>query len=172
MPSQNFTPNNVWASSTPADEVEELTLESGQTCLAKKLSIDGMIAAGLLAEMDALTASVNKYTRKVKGGNKKADGVEIDQSLLMKDPSGIQSMIKLMDKALPHIVMSPRMVLHFTEETVGKTPVTKKLTPEDRAAILEKYPDTVFTDQVDFSDKAELFNWSAGGLSAMLQFRQ
>lgn len=171
MPSE-FAVNNVWGSTAPAGATEELTLPTGQTCLATKLSIDGMIAAGLLAEMDALTASVTKYTRKVKGGNKKADGSEIDQVALMRDPSGIQAMIKLMDKALPHIVVSPRVVLHFTEETVGKTTVTKALTPSERAEIVENSPGTVFTDQVDFSDKAELFNWSAGGLATMLQFRQ
>jgi hypothetical protein len=70
-----------------------------------------------------------------------------------------------MDKALPHIVVSPVVKLHFTETTVGKTKVTKTIPVEERE------PGVVYTDQIDLGDKAELFNWAAGGLAAMAQFR-
>lgn len=165
MPSSEFVPTNVWASNSAAGQTEELILESGQTCLAKKMSIDGMIESGMLAEADALTAQMTKYTRKVKGG-KKADGVEIDEAALLRDSSGIQAMVALMDKALPHIVISPVVRLHYTETKVGKTTVTKTI-PLD-----EREEGVIYTDQVDFADKAELFNWAAGGLAAMLQFRK
>jgi hypothetical protein len=164
--------NNVWASATPAGKTEEITLESGQTCLAVKMTIEGMIESGMVAEADALTAQVNKHTRKIKGAKGKADGVQLDDLALMKDPQGMRALITMMDKAIPQIVVSPVVRLHYTETTVGKTTVTKKLTDEEREAILAETPGIVFTDQIDFADKVELFNWAAGGLAAMLQFRQ
>lgn len=176
MPSSDFTPNNTWASSAPTGASEELTLPSGQTCLAKKMSIDSMIAAGMLAEADALTASVTKHTKKVKGGKRPSKAVangapapaeagEIDESAFLADPNALKSMITLMDRALPHIVVSPTVKLHFTETTVGKTKVTRLIPVEDREA------SCVYTDQIGFEDKVELFNWAAGGLGSMLQFR-
>lgn len=169
MPSENFTPNNVWASNTGADQGEELTLSSGQTCLVRKMSIESMINAGMLAEADALTASVQKHIKKGKQkGPKNAPQVttqEIDESAFLTDPGALRSMITLMDRALPHIVVSPNVVLHFTEETVGKTKVTKMIKPEDRIE------GVVYTDQIDFGDKVELFNYAAGGLGSMLAFR-
>ena len=173
MPSTpEFTPTNVWASTPAAGSIEELTLESGQTCQARKMSIESMIASGMLAEADALTAQVTKYTRKVKGGNKKPDGVQIDEGALMRDPSGLQALVTLMDRAMPQIVVSPPVSLHYSENTVGKTTVRKTLTPEERDEIVQSTPGTIFTDQIGFQDKVELFNWAAGGLAAMLRFRQ
>lgn len=169
MPSENFAPNNVWASNTGADQGEELTLASGQTCLVRKMSIESMINAGMLAEADALTASVHKHVKKVKQkGPKNAPQAvvqEIDESAFLTDPMALKSMITLMDRALPHIVISPSVALHFTETKVGKTTVTKMVPPEDRD------PSLVYTDQIDFADKVELFNYAAGGLGSMLSFR-
>ncbi|MET0416550.1 MAG: hypothetical protein ABW022_11075 [Actinoplanes sp.] len=165
MPSSEFVPNDVWGSSAPVGTEEELTTPSGQTCRARKMSIEGMISAGILADADALTATVTKHVRKIKGGNKKADGQELNTSSLLKDTAAIQALIGMMDRALPHIVVSPAVRLHFTETTVGKTTVTKLVPVEEREEGI------IYTDQVDFSDKMFLFDWAAGGLAAMLNFR-
>lgn len=179
MPSSDFTPNNVWADSSPAGTEEEITLPSGQTCRARKMSIESMIEAGMLAQADALTAQVQKHTKKIKTkvggqtgrGGKQAPPAQasadvLDEQALMKDPSGMKALVSLMDRALPHIVTSPTVVLHFTETTVGKTTVTKVIPAEDRESGL------VYTDQIGFEDKVDLFNWAADGLGSMLTFRQ
>lgn len=172
--SQPFAPNSVWADAIPIGTEEELTTPTGQTCRARKMSIEGMITAGILTDADALTSTVAKHSRKVKGAKNKADGTELDEMSLMKDPEAITTLVMLMDRALPHIVVSPVVKLHFTETTVGKTKVTKKISPEERAEIRENNPGQVivFTDQIDFADKMWLFDWAAGGLGAMLTFRQ
>lgn len=170
MPSSEFSPNNVWGSATPLGGEEELTTPRGQTCRARKMSIEDMIKAGVLMEADALTAQIKKYTKKVKKGKPSGQGApsyssEIDEKKLLEDPSAITSLIGMIDKALPHIVVSPKVALHYTSQTVGKTRVTKLIPPEERDQNL------VYTDQIDFEDKMFLFDWAAGGLSAMLQFR-
>lgn len=172
MPSENFVPNNVWGSAVPEDSEQEITTPSGQTCRAKKLTIPSMMEMGILAEGDAITALVSKHIRKVKGGKGVPDGTTvIDEAAILGDPKALQSIIGLTDKVIPHVVTSPRVVLHYSETTVGKTKVTKKLDDDERALILAEYPGTVFTDQIDLEDKMFIFDWAAGGLKAMSSFR-
>lgn len=163
---QPFTPNNVW-SSTPASGVEEeLTLPSGQTCRAKRMSIEDMIEAGFLTDVDALTAQVSRHARKVKGAKGKADGPEVDVASLMKDPRAVRDLISMVDRILPLIVVSPVINLHYTETTVGKTVVKTKIPVGDRIE------GAAYTDQVGFEDKMHLFDWAAGGLGSMMKFRE
>jgi hypothetical protein len=160
-----FVPNNVWGATTPTGSEKELTLPSGQTCRARNMSIEGMINAGILADADALTAAVQKHVRKVKGAKKKPDGQELNTSSLLHDIDAMKTLISLMDRALPHIVVTPQVKIHYTEQTVGSTTVTKLIPPEDRE------DGFVYTDQIDFADKMYLFDFAAGGLSTMLAFR-
>lgn len=174
MPSSEFSPNAVWASATPVGVEEELTTPSGQTCRAKRMSIEMMIAEGLLAEADSLTALVSKHTRKIKGAKGKADGSEVNTQSLMRDGAAVSQVIGLVDKLLPRILVSPMVLLHYSEQTVGSTKVTKMLSPEDRIEIVKEHPGktVVFTDQVGLEDKMWLFDWSVGGLGSMSLFRQ
>lgn len=174
MPSdiEVFQPNQVWASTTPTGHEEELTTPSGQTCRARKMSIEAMIAAGLLAESDAITAMVAKHMKQPKARKKgptppKTDKVpEVDIPSLMRDPKAVSEMITMVDRIIPHVVVSPVVKLHYTETTVGKTTVTKMIPVADREA------GVVYTDQVGLEDKMYLFDWAAGGLGTMLAFRQ
>lgn len=170
MPS-DFVPNSVWGSANPSASEHELTTPSGQTCRARKMTIESMIETGLLADADSITAVVSKHVRKVKGGNGKADHNRVDEQSMLRDAAAVKSIITLTDKVLPHIVVSPRVVLHYKETTVGKTTVTKALTTEEREEIQAAAPGTVFTDQIDLEDKMFLFDWAAGGLQAMTNFR-
>src|ERR1044072_2705997 len=91
MPSdQEFTPNAVWASSAPSGVEEELTLPSGQTCRAKRMSIEAMIQEGLLANSDALTEWGGKHIKAERGKKAKnsspARVKELNPMSLMKDP--------------------------------------------------------------------------------------
>lgn len=171
MPS-DFTPNSVWGSTAAQGSEEELTTPTGQTCRAKKMSIESMIEMGLLAETDAITALVSKHIRQVKGAKGRPDGQVLDEKAVLGDPTSLQAIIGLTDRVLPHIVVSPRVQLHYKETKVGQTVVRKKLSDEDRQVILEEHPGTVFTDQVGLEDKMFLFDWAAGGLQAMTNFRR
>lgn len=170
MPS-DFTPNNVWGSTAPEGSEETLILPSGQNCLAKKVSVTSMIEAGILNNADSLTAMVDQYTRKVKGG-KVADGTPVVDSKILSDSQALKMMIEMADRAIPAIVISPPVHLHFSERTVGKTTVTKKLNDEERAILRAETPGLIFTDQIDLEDKMHLFEWGVGGLKAFSSFRE
>jgi hypothetical protein len=166
MPSPEFSPNNVWASNAPAGSAtEELTLPSGQTCQARKVTVPSMIETGLLASVDVLTSMVDQYTRKIKGGKGVPDGsVKVDESIL-KNPDAIKNIVMMADMMMPHVVVSPVVRLHFTEQTVGQTKVTRMIPLEDRQ------PGAVYTDQIDLEDKMFLFDWAVGGINAFTSFR-
>jgi hypothetical protein len=166
MPSPDFTPNNVWASTAPTGKEEEVTTPNGQTCRAKRMSIDSMIAEGLLAEADAITAQVTKHMRKIRGAKGKPDSDTVNVPSLMKDPKAVTELITMLDRLIPHIVVSPVVRLHYTETLVGKTKVTKMIAIEDREEGI------VYTDQLGLEDKMFLFDWAAGGLNTMLAFRE
>jgi hypothetical protein len=162
MPS-DFIPNNVWASNTPISAEEDLTLPSGQTCRAKKVGLEGLLEMGILEKADSLTAMVSQYTTEVK--NNGPDGPtesKVDDRAILRDPNAMKSIIEMVDRALPVIVTSPSLRLHFTEVKVGKTTVTQMIP----AAKREK--GVVYTDQVGFEDKMFLFEWASGGLASFL----
>jgi hypothetical protein len=166
MPSE-FTPNNVWGSTTAEGVESELTLPSGQTCRARRVTIESLLTGGVLNDVDTLTATVAQYTEKVRPGGKlkKANApIEIDASIL-SDSATMTAMILMVDKCVPSIVVSPSVLLHFTERTVGKTTVRKVIAEEDRT------PGAIYTDQIDLVDKFELFEWGVGGLKAFQSFR-
>jgi hypothetical protein len=143
-----------------------VTTPSGQTCLAKKVSIDDMLTKGILSDADALTASITQYTRTItKGGPKGEKTQELDMGKMLGDTEAMGAIIGLADKALPHIVVSPVVKLHYTRRTIGKTVVQKSIPPEDREQ------GVVYTDQIDFGDKMWLFEWAVGDMSRLLSFR-
>lgn len=182
MPSENFVPNTIWASSQATGTEEELTTPTGQTCRAKRMSIESMIAAGLLAEADAVTALVVKHIKKVRPGGKQskkgAAEPSVDIPSLIRDPKAVGEMITMVDRVIPHVVVSPPVALHYTETKVGNTTVTKTIPEEaeegkpSRIAMREERPGLIFTDQIGLEDKMFLFDWSAGGLGSMLAFRE
>jgi len=174
MPPTNFIPNDVWGSTTPAGSSEELTLPSGQTCLARKMGMEGLLESGILAEADSLTGLVNeKHIRKVRGAKGVADHDEVDGAALMKDPGAFKAIITVADRALPTILVSPKVTLHYTEQTVGKTTVTKALTDKQREKIREESDEpVVFTDQIGLEDKMFLFEWAIGSLGDLASFRR
>lgn len=176
MPSfdgDNFTPNNVWSSATPEGAEEELTLPSGQTCRARRMSIEGVIQTGLLDEVDSLTATVDQYTRKVKGGKGVPDGTVVVSDDLVKDVDALGKIMTMVDSLVPHIVVSPPVLAHWTEQTVGKTKVRKKIKPEDRQPTWNPKTKTgvIYTDMIGLDDKMHLFDWALGGLEAFSSFR-
>lgn len=170
--SESFTPNTVWAS-TPGSSVEvELTLPSGQTCRAIRLGIESLLQAGVLAESDALTGMVDqKHIRKVRGAKGVADHDQVDTAAVMKDTQAMSAIITVADKALPLIVKSPTVMLHYETITVGKTTVQKMIPESKRDEIRAELGSVAFTDQIGFEDKMFLFEWAIGSLTNLATFR-
>lgn len=162
MPPAKFTVNNVWSQTAPTGLTEELTLPSGQTCLARRLGVEGLLEVGILDNVDELTSLVdNKYLTN-QSGKKQPATAEV-----LKDVGKIRPLITMADKALPHIVQDPVVALHFVES--GSS--TRALTADERADAQRRTPGVVFTDQIGLEDKVWLFDWAIGSLSSLRNFR-
>lgn len=150
--------NNVWASTTPASEFEHRVLPSGQECDARKIGVEELVMAGVVTETDSLAGLVDqKYIRKVRGG-KGPDTETIDTTGLMRDGKALGSLVSMIDRCLPLIVVDPQVLCHTDKDG---TPIPKA----DRKAGM------VYTDQINVMDKMELFTWSVGDAVEMEPFR-
>lgn len=162
MPPAKFTINNVWSANVSTGLSEELTLPSGQTCLARRLGVEGLLEVGILDNVDELTSLVD--SQYLHDGSKK----QPDEPNVLKDISKIRPLLTMADKAIPHIVADPVVVLHFVES--GSS--TRALTPDERADARRRTPGVVFTDQIGLEDKVWLFDWAIGSLSSLRNFRK
>jgi hypothetical protein len=165
MPSttDQFEVNNVWASAAAQDVSESLTLPSGQTCRAKRLGMEGILAAGILGDADTLTAFVDrKHVRKVRGG-KGADTEEIDMKSILKDPTALPKMVMLCDRAVPLIVEIPQVLLHFKDNADGTT---------TKIPVDERESGAIYTDMITLEDKIFLFSFAVGGTRDIESFRE
>lgn len=162
MPSST---NNVWSNTAPASDaaVEELTCPSGQTCLAKRTGLEGLMYSGQLLKLDSLTSMVDKkHVRRVRGGKGVEDADEIDAKSLMGDPNAIKTIIRLADALLPEILVEPRVAIHYTINDEDEEEV---IPTEDRE------PGMVYTDQIDYIDKMFLMNYGMAGTRDAERFR-
>lgn len=153
--------NNVWANNVPSAIGEQRTLPSGQTCQAKRLSIEDLVATGIIEKADSLTSIVDqKHVRKVRGG-KGPDTTQIVPASVMKDADAMRSIVTLVDKAMPVIVLDPVVRLHYVVED-GK---------QRMLGLDEREAGVVYTDQISFVDKMELFAWAIGDMNGLQTFR-
>lgn len=165
MPPTNETEiNNVWASTVKDDDAVELvTCPSGQTCYARRPGLEGLMLSGELMNLDSLTSLVDqKHLRRVRGGNGVADDeVKIDADKLMTDPKALQSIISLADRLVPQIVVTPRVLCHYTMEDDKRVVVSDD----------DRLDNVVYTDQIDFQDKLFLMNYGLAGTRDAERFR-
>lgn len=151
---QGTVVNNVWGSNVAEGTTVYLTTPSGQTCHATRMGLPGLVKAGVLGEADSLTAFVDKkHIRRVRGG-KQEDHDEVNMESIMSDPDQLGRILMLVDRTLPLVVVSPRVLKHFTDE---KDNTTKRIPDNERES------GVVYTDQIGLEDKMFLFNWTVGG---------
>lgn len=155
-----FTVNSVWGSK-PVDQTEEVTVPSGQTCRVRRIGMEGLMEAGILGDADTLTGIVDqKHVRRVRGANGIADHDDVDPASIMRDPNALKAILRLADKAMPHVVVEPVVLLHFNPETDEPIPAESR---EDGA---------VYTDMIGFEDKMYLLDYAVGGTRDVATFRQ
>lgn len=161
MPSAEIEINDVWATTAPTGTHQHHTLPSGQTVEARKVSLPDLISAGVMTEADSLTAFIQKTHLGVRN-------TEDAMMAAMGDPKAFGSLVMLIDRIVPVIVVKPQIRLHFVDVPSDKPGVkasTKSIPPADRE------PGVIYTDQVPLHDKIFLTNWAVGDLSNLQQFR-
>lgn len=131
---------------------EDLTFPSGQVALVRRPGLEGLMKAGVLHQMDALTPLLEKHKAKATGKRvKTSDDVEMMKEILA-DPKKMEDLTHLLDRVTCHCVVKPEI----------------QMTPND---ITRREQGVIYSDMVDLEDKMFLFNYAVGGSRDLARFR-
>lgn len=155
----------------------ELPLPSGAKCLAIRPGPQGLISAGLLDSMDALTAFVQ--TEHIDGNDprKQMSAAKDAVAKMAGNSDQIKQGLELVDRAIAFIVQAPSVFLDDPElDPVTGGPVMASKIVNGKMAEVPVYkprdPNKLYADQVDMMDKMFIFNWAMGGTANLIQFRE
>lgn len=152
MPADKFAPT-TWAESTV-----ELTVPSGQMCLARRPDPAQLAEDGLLHKLDGLTSLVDQkhVSRKAKGGKNSAQSQRMNDDMalanLAKDPEKLSAALKAIDQIVLKTVLKPSL----------------QIPPEDWE---DREDGVVYLDTVGIEDKMFLVNFAVGGTRDIASFR-
>lgn len=145
-------PNDKYAPTTWGSQVggaEDLVVPSGQTALVRRPGVQGLMEAGILHDMDSLSAIVDgKHIKRVQG---RPD--EIDVNSVMQDQDQLDSVLHFVDRVVCHVVLKPTVVM----------------TPNDPTS---RKPGVIYADMVDLVDKMFILNFAVGGVRGLEPFRE
>lgn len=129
--------------------MEDLQVPSGQLCLVRRPGLEGLIKAGVLRNIDSLSALVGeKHIKKAKKGAPQKVNVES----VMKDPKALDEILHTVDKVICHCVVKPEV----------------HMTPND---VTSRKQGVVYADMIDINDKMFIFNFVVGGTRDLESFR-
>lgn len=150
---------DAWLSSGIGGSID-LTVPSGQLCLVRRPGVEGLVAAGVLRNIDSLTSLVQD--KHLKGGKRpndrkpkksaKDEAPEIDVAKIMEDPEALENIIHTVDRVVCHCVIAPEV----------------HMTPSD---VTRRKPGVVYADMIDLMDKMFIFNFVVGGTRDLESFR-
>lgn len=137
---------SVWGSEDNSGALQDLDLPSGQRVLVQRPGPEGLMAAGMLDDLDMLSTVLPK----VMGGKSRQQ--QMDPSALMKNPQMLAQAMKLMNRVLVHVVIKPELTME----------------PDDPA---DKERGKIYPSTVSMQDKTFIFNWAVGGTRDLERFR-
>lgn len=190
MPAQY---GSKWSTSGP-QATEDVPLPSGETVLARRPGVQGLIKAGVINELDALTGLVDlKHNQRVNPSKKaKTKGAKPQDftgaqmsneeiKSLLSDTDKLDQILRVAGRVAAYCVVRPSLRLHWRESEDprdGKV-ISLDLTEEERVEIIvdikakSPFPEdpVLFTDEVDMEDLMFLMNFAVGGTRDLAQFR-
>lgn len=137
----------AWASGG-AGQPEDLEMPSGQWALVARPGPEGLIKAGIIQSLDALTGIVQGELIPNAEGTPK-----IDAAKLMANPKAITDVMHTMDRIVCHVVQKPKV----------------EMTPND---VTRRKDGVIYADMVDLEDKMFIMNFAMGGTRDLETFRQ
>jgi hypothetical protein len=141
----------------------ELEFPSGQLALVKRPGVPQLVAAGILDSADALGALVNqKHIKRTKNGPPQIDGAS-----MLKDTTNLMTVMQLVDKITAFMVVEPKVVEIWVEETAEDGHVSRRAIRDD-----ERESGVVYCDAIDLADRMFLFQWAIGGTVDLATFRE
>lgn len=152
--------------------VEDITVPSGQLCLARRPGVQGLVAAGVLDHVDSLTTLVGeKHIKRAKGGQVE----DIDVKELAKDPKRLIDVMQVVDTIVCHVVLKPAISPSPKCKICNNVIEWHSWAPNDEVdhqPDIDEKPGAIYAYQVDLEDKMFLVNYAAGGTRSLERFRR
>jgi len=149
--------NSKYAATSWGAGSTDLEVPSGQLCKVRKSSVQTLMAAGIIHNMDMLTSMVDEKLitpAEGKRPTKKAlDGAKASAQNILADPKKFDDLMTMMDKIVCHIVLEPQILRTPNDQTNRKNGV-------------------IYADMVDLEDKLFIFQFAVGGTEDLEQFRK
>lgn len=130
----------------------DLELPSGALAKVKRPGLQGLMKAGILDDLDTLTAAVVNETIPT------SEGTRGQKKPPKTDPKAIADALEAVDKIVCYVVVEPRVLSSNGDD--GE-PI-----PED-----ERDPDEYYADDVDIEDKSFIVAFAMGASSSLDDFR-
>lgn len=146
---RKVTAPNPYAPTQWGGEVyHDVETPSGQLCQCKKPGVRALIAAGLIEDLDLLTATVeSEHIQRVKG--KPPTNV----NKILQDPKQLDRVFDIADRITAHVVVQPQVELPPTN-------------------VADRKPNVIYTDMIDDADKMYIMQWAMGGQQDLAKFRE
>lgn len=141
--------------STEIGGVMDLEVPSGQMCLVRRPGVQGLLAEGVLTDLDMFTSLVqtevvdrNKPGAKKQPQDRKEKTKSQDELVneIAQDPEKLASLMRTVDKVICAVVVKPEV----------------QPAPDDQTRRKSK-PGVIYTDMIDLNDKMFIFNFVVGG---------
>lgn len=137
---------NVWLANGLGG-TEDVLLPSGQLVLVRRPGVEGLIKAGVLKDLDSLSALVSEeHIDRAEGKAK------VDIQAMVNDEERMANINRVVDKVVCYCVLKPEV----------------HPTPDD---VTLRKPGVVYANMIDIVDKMYLFNYVVGGTRDLESFR-
>lgn len=123
---------------------KELTLPSGNVCLARPVSLDALIKSGKVP--NTLLPMIQKAF-----AGKRPEAKDLNE--MGQSEEAVIDMMRMFDTVIVDCVIEPKVTM-----------------PPDDAD--ERSEDVLYADEVDILDKQFIFQWAVGGTSDVDKFRE
>jgi len=150
-PKVSSTPTTASAWKAKSVEGTPLVVPSGNTCLVRAPGLQVFIKQGMIP--NSLLPIVNDAI-------KKGSVPTNDDFNIQDDPEMLNEMMELMDAVTVYCVVEP---------AVEAMPVDDEGEP---IPFSQRDPDTLYVDEVDFTDKIFIFQYAVGGSADLAKFRK
>lgn len=145
-PDSRYAPTTWGGDSTG---LEDLRTPSGQLCQVRRPGVEGLVKAGVLHDLDSLTAIVDGHVKTAKGSKVP----EINVASLMHDQKSLDNVLHVADRVLCYTVVQPKI----------------QMTPND---VTSRVSGVIYADMVDLEDKMFILNYAVGGTRDFERFRR
>lgn len=165
------TPGTEYGQGWGRELLIDLTVPSGALCQVKRPGIPGLIKAGVLDSLDALTGIVQTdHLDRVKEGKDPKVTAE-EMKALARDKGRIIQALELTDKVAEYVIVQPDVVRPIERDARGNAMLdddgNEIALPDER-----RDPACVYTDMIGLEDKMYIFQFVVGGVTDLETFRK